>query len=140
MKYLLVLVPVLLLSFVQVQDSWKLVLNGKVLLKTATEDAAKNRVKVHKKDLQKKSHMSVVYTEAEHTRGWERFITVFDTQDRELLQQKGVQFNITNAGLLALFKKSDTLSLYTWSLPTDPKQKALVRVRRVHLCTLELVN
>jgi hypothetical protein len=140
MKFLLVLVPVLLLSFVPAQDSWKLVLNGKVLLKTATEDAAKNRVKVLKKDLQKKSHMSVVYTEAQHTRGWERFITVFDTHDRELLQQKGAQFKISNAGLLSLFKKSDTLSVYTWSLPTDPKQKAHVRVRRVHLCTLELVN
>ena len=140
MKFLLVLAPLLLLSFVPVQDSWKIVLNGKVLLKTATEDAEKNRIKVHKKDLKKKSHMSVVFTEAEHTKGWERFITVFDTRDRELLQQKGAQFNISNAGLLALFKKSDTLSVYTWSLPTDPKQKALVRVRRVHLCTLELVN
>jgi hypothetical protein len=140
MKFLLVLAPVLLLSFVPVQDSWKLVLNGKILLKTDTEDAAKNQVTVHKKDLQKKSHMSVVYTEAEHTKGWERFITVFDAHDRELVQQKGGQFKITDARLLALFKKSTSISVYTWSLPTDPKQKALVRVRRVHLCTLELVN
>jgi hypothetical protein len=37
-----------------------------------------------------------------------------------------------------LLENNNTIKIYTWALPKDPKEAARVRIRRVHLCTIEL--
>jgi hypothetical protein len=125
-------------SVLMAQDSWKVSLNGKEVLSTSTEDEAKNVITLKKPDLQKKKDFILTYHEDQKQEGWERTIAAYDGKDAELNKQKGTRFKLTNAALQSLFKKSKTIKIYTVALPTDPKLKAAVRVRRVHLCTLTL--
>jgi hypothetical protein len=120
------------------QDKWSVSYGGKTVLKAAAEDADKNVVTIHAADLKKKKELSLIYTQKEVQKGWERFIVAFDEKDAELKKIRGSKMKLDSAALQALFKKSKTLKIYSWSLPTDPKLKASVRIRRVHLCTLIL--
>ncbi|MFL5772944.1 MAG: hypothetical protein ACJ75F_07295 [Flavisolibacter sp.] len=118
------------------QDSWKVQLNDKVVLKTSEENSEKNVIKISASSLQKKKDFIISYSEGEKKKGWQRFITIYNDQDGELYKQTGNKIKMKNSVLSSLFEKSKTLKVYTWSLPTDPKLKQTVRVRRVHLCTL----
>jgi len=129
-----------LLSFVSItvfaQDSWKLCLDRKTLLKTSAENEEENVVKLSSSDLQKGRNFVLTYKEADPKNGWERTIAVYDEKDRELKKQSGKKLSLKASELKSLFQKSKIIKIYTISLPTDPKLKAQVRVRRVHLCTL----
>ena len=118
------------------QDSWKVQLNDKQMLKTSDENAEKNVIRIKSSSLQNKKDFTITYTEGEKKKNWQRYITIFNEQDAELYKQTGSKIKIKNSVLASLFKKSKTLKVYTWSLPTDPKLQQTVRVRRVHLCTL----
>ena len=118
------------------QDHWKVSINGKNVLSTAAEDQDKNVVKLSAAALKKKGDVLVSYTENPKQKGWERFMAAVDENGNDVCKQKGNSLKIKNATLQALLQKSGTLKLYTWSLPTDPKMKASVRVRRIFLCTL----
>ena len=120
------------------QGSWKVCLNNKTVLKTSTENEEKNIIHINAADLKKKNGFVVNYTDQKKKNDWERTIMIYDENDHEVIQQKGTKFELSNADLRAFFQQSKTLKIYTWALPTDPKLKAAVRVRRVHLCTLTL--
>lgn len=107
-------------------------------MNTSTEDAVKNVITIKSADLKKKNDFSVTYSAQPQKEKWERTIAIFTDKDEELFKQQGSKFKIKNSTLQSLFKKSRTLKIYTWSLPTDPKLKASVRVRRIHLCTIIL--
>lgn len=133
---------IFLLSFIGVtgiaQDSWKVCLDRKVLLNTSTEDAEKNVVKISSADLKKAKTFLVNYIDAAPQKGWERTIIIFNGQDKELSKQTGKKFTLKASTLKTLLHKYQTIKLYTINSPTDPKMKAQVRLRRVHLCTLVL--
>ena len=120
------------------QDSWKVCLDRKVLLNTSTEDAEKNVVKISSAHLKKAKTFSVNYIDGSPQKGWERTIMMFNEQDKELGKQTGKKFTLKASGLKTLLDKYRTIKLYTINSPTDPKMKAQVRLRRVHLCTLVL--
>ena len=63
---------------------------------------------------------------------------VYNEKDQELVSKKGNELKIKNSELLSFFKRSKQIKIYTIAVPTDPKLKASIRVRRVHLCTLVL--
>jgi len=138
MRFLLVF----LLSFITVsvvaQDSWKVSFDKKILLKTSTEDAEKNVLKVSSADSKKAKIFTVSYIESSPQKGWERTITAYDDKDNELKKQKGKTFTIKTSELKALLLKYKTVKIYTINSPIDPKMKSQVRLRRVHLCTLVL--
>jgi hypothetical protein len=138
MRLFLLMLGLSLTLNVFAQDSWVVSYGGKTVLKSSTEDAEKNIVAIHPADLKKKKELSILYTEKEKQKGWERFIAAFDENDTEMKKVKGNKMKLDTSSLQALFKKTKTIKLYTWSLPTDPKLKASVRIRRVHLCTLNL--
>ena len=115
------------------QGGWKVRLGWNVILDASAEDTAKNVAIV---DAGKLRALTLVYLERSIDPGWERFLAVYDENDREVLQQKGKQLRITRARLSSLLKASPTLKFYTWALPSDPNEKARVKVRRLHLCTL----
>ena len=120
------------------QDHWKVTVNGKTVLTGSGEGEAENIVPLRAATLKKKKDFLVHFTPEGKKQGWERYFAVFYQNDRELMRQKGNPLKLKNATVQTLLKASDTLRVFTWALPTDPKLKAAIRVRRVHLCTLVL--
>ena len=120
------------------QDSWKVCLDKKVLLSTSSEDAEKNVIALSTSDLKKNKSFVLSYKESSAQKGWERSISIYSEKDEELQKQKGKKFILKTSELKKLFQKSTALKIYTTYLPTDPKMKSQIRVRRVHLCTLVL--
>ncbi|HEX7905285.1 MAG TPA: hypothetical protein VF487_15540 [Chitinophagaceae bacterium] len=141
MKNLLLLLTFLSTAFLsQAQDSWKIKLNQKVLLSAAAEDEAKNTKKIKRIELNKPGNLEVLYKEMPVKTGWQRSLLLFDEKDMELWRKDNSKAitKISNATLKKLFAGKNKIEIYTISLPTDPNKAAAVRVRRVHLCTLEL--
>lgn len=120
------------------QGHWQICLNNKSVLKASVESEEKNVVIIKGVDLKKNKNLTVDYKEGEVKNNWERTIMLYDENDHELNQQKGTKFTLSNAALKDFFQQSKTLKIYTLALPSDPKLKAAIRVRRVHLCTLIL--
>ena len=120
------------------QDNWKLNLNGKNIFTAKEESEEKNKLNIKKSELSKKKDFYLTYTEKSKDDQWEREIMIVGSNDHELFRQKSGKIKISNAKLLSLFKKSNTLKFYTISLPKDPAKKAIVRVRRMHLVTMTL--
>jgi len=138
MKTFLLLSAMLLSSIAFTQDNWKISHNDKIKLQASAENTEKNVAQIKNADLAKKNLLQIVYKEITPQEDWKREIIIFDPADNELLRQKGSLLKVQNTSLKNLFKKSKTLVVYTMALPSDPAQAALVRVRRVHLCTLVL--
>lgn len=139
MKMLLALLlsfGALTMSFAQ--DSWKLTHNGTVRLQSKEEDTEGNAFAVRIADFNKAGTLSVVFKGSGSNAEWIRTIMVVDESDTELATGKGSTLALSNARLRSLFKKSPTLKVYTMAIPSDPKQAALVRVRRIHLATITL--
>jgi hypothetical protein len=120
------------------QDSWKLCLDKKQLLQTSTEDEQKNVITVTSAQLKKSKQLQLVYSQAAPAKDWERTISIYDTNDQELATQKANKFTVKTSTLASLLHQHKTIKFYTLYSPTDPKMKAMVRLRRVHLCTLVL--
>ena len=120
------------------QDSWKVCLDKKVLLKASSEDAVKNVIKISSVDLKKNRNFIVNYTDATSQKGWERTIAVYDEKDNELKKQTGKRLSLKTSELKTLLNKYKVIKVYTVNSPIDPKMKSQVRLRRVHLCTLIL--
>lgn len=120
------------------QDSWKVCLDKKVLLNTSTEDAEKNIIKLSLTDLKKAKTFTVTYTEAAPQKGWERSISLYNDKDAELKKQTTKNFSLQAAAIKSLIEKWKMIKIYTINMPTDPKLKAQVRIRRILLCTLIL--
>lgn len=129
---------ILILSVAGAQGSWQVILNNKIVLNTSVEDTGKNVLKITKADLKKKNEFSVVYKEKAERKNWQRTLMAYDERDMEIKVQKGNKFQIKNTALQIFFKSSRIIRIYTLALPTDPRLKASIRVRRVHLCTLVL--
>jgi hypothetical protein len=126
----------LVLSPALYSQSWKICNNGKLLLKADTENEEKNKISLDSIHLTKKG-LTLQYSEGkDKKKGWDRVIAVYNFSDKELKQQKGNSLQLSRDSLHYYFKNSPLLKFYTWSLPTDPKLKALVRVRRIHLATI----
>ena len=138
MKVFLLALGFIAVSAASAQDSWKVLLNGKAVLSASTENEEKNRITVKASDLKKKQDFQVIYTEQPKEKGWDRTIMAVAENDHELSRQETGKFKIKNALLESFFKKSKTIRIYTVSLPADPAKRAVIRVRRVHLCTLVL--
>ena len=139
MKKILFLGLAMVMTFASFsQDSWKLTLNGKNVFTAKEESEEKNKLTIKKSDLSKKKDFYLSYVEKDKDNEWEREIIIFGENDHDLFRQKSSKLKISNTKLLSLFKKSNKLKIYTISLPKDPAKRAVVRVRRVHLVTLEL--
>ena len=117
------------------QDSWIIKLDKKQLLKTSEENTEKNQITLNRSQLKKKN-LTVSYFEKEKLEGWRRTISVYDNKDNLLLQKQTGNLKLSEEVLKKWFNKFPVVMIYTWSLPIDPKMKATVRIRRVHLCTI----
>jgi hypothetical protein len=120
-------------------DSWKIYQNKKLLLKGTEENEIKNVVKLKRSEWNKVGHLTIEYTEAFANKEWIRTIMIVDDKDSTLFEKSGITvLKLTNAKLKKLSKAKTKISIYTRAMPKDPAKAALVRIRKVHLCTLEL--
>ena len=136
MRLIITFFVFMLFSAAAYSQSWKITTKGKTLLKANTENEAANKIAVKTSRLDKKG-LNLCYTEGpKKQKDWERIIGVYDSSGKELKEQTGNSIQISRDSLRSYLKNSSIVKIYTWSLPTDPKLKALVRVRRIHLATI----
>jgi len=142
MKNLLVLLSLslTLTAMGQTADSWKVCWNKKVLLKTGKEDETANTKKINAADLNKKYSLEISYKESsdKDLKDWKRSILFFNESDNPLRKDSTRSVKLSAAELKTLFGDKKKIKIYTVAIPSDPNRAAQVRVRRVHLCTLEL--
>ncbi|HLG41417.1 MAG TPA: hypothetical protein VI461_17185 [Chitinophagaceae bacterium] len=122
-------------------DSWKIVWKKKTILETSKEDETANTKKITKTDLDKTYFLEISYKEgtAKNIKALRRSFLFYGESDNELLRKDSTRnAKIPAAELKKIFADQKKIKIYTIAIPTDPNIAARVRIRRVHLCTLEL--
>jgi hypothetical protein len=138
---LLILSFAYLLPQAQQGDSWKIKWNKKIILETGQENETANTRRIKEADLDKNCFLEILYKEADakKEKEWNRSFIFFGENDSELSRKDSSRkIKISGAELKKLFGNKKKVMLFTIAIPTDPEMAAIVRVRRVHLCTLEL--
>jgi len=120
-------------------DNWKVYHNKQLLLSTSEESEAKNTRSINKVDLDKIGELIVMYEAGILDKEWKRSIAIFDEKDSTLFEKAEInKIQVTNTDLEKMFRGKTKIKIYTWAIPKDPAKAAVIRIRRVHLCTLEL--
>ncbi|RYF84731.1 MAG: hypothetical protein EON98_08435 [Chitinophagaceae bacterium] len=134
MKQIFLLVFILGLGFIsKAQDRWTVLLNSNVLLTANAEDTTKNVVKV---DDLKKGSLIVTYTPATVENQRKRRIMIYDANDQELYAKEALSIVVPVSSLKKWMLTSPQIKIYT--LPVLGEEGANVRLRRVHLATINL--
>lgn len=108
-------------------------------METGEENKDNNTQKVKLAELKNNCFLEVAYKENPAKKDWKRSFLFFDENDNELLRKHSTtSTKISGTELKKLFAGKKKIVIYTVSLPTNPDLAARIRVRRVHLCTLEL--
>lgn len=117
------------------QDRWTVQLNSKVLLTANEEDTVKNKVTV---DDLKKGSLIVTYTSGKVENERKRRLAVYDVNDHELYSKEAHSISVPVASLKKWKYASPQIKIYTWPHPGEAG--ANVRLRRVHLCTINFTD
>lgn len=115
------------------QDRWTVQLNSKTLLMANGEDTLKNRVSV---DDLKKGSLIVTYHPGKVDNERKRRIMVVDINDQELYTKEAHSISVPVANLKKWRFNSPQIKVYT--IPVLGEEGANVRLRRVHLATINL--
>lgn len=127
-----------LFLFAQHEDSWRVYHNKKLVIKAEAPAETKNIISFQKAELEKKGFVLISYLEKLPKKEWKRTIAVYDEGDNLLLSKEGVRMmRLLHSEMKDLLKTHSKLRIFTWSLPNDPNMAATIRVRRIHLCTIE---
>ena len=134
MKIIFLLLATLFFTFTSMaQDRWTVQLNSKTLLTANEENTAKNVVKSG--DL-KKGSLIVTYYPGKVENERKRRIMIFDSNDQELYSKEAHSIVVPVANLKKWRLTSPQISVYT--MPVLGEEGANVRLRRVHLATINL--
>ena len=125
------LLAIVLFASVESQDKWTVQLNNKTLLTAKKEDTTANVVSL--KDVNKGS-LTLTYIQAKVQHKWGRRLVVYDVTDNELYAKEAFSITIPTATLKKWKKVHSQIKIYTWPVSNDPRIK--LKVRRVHLCTI----
>ena len=118
------------------KGSWIIKLNNKIILSTRQEDAIKNVKKIKTTDWKKSGKLEIFFTEDEKNT-WMRSFQFVDEQDNDILRKDStLHAALSLVELRRLFAGKKKLKIYTTISPLDPG--IAIRIRRVHLCTLQL--
>ena len=133
MKILFAFIAVFLLVLSSTaQTSWTVQLNNKKLLTAIQEDTVANQVTVH--DL-KKGSLMIRYREPLN-KNFGRSIGVYTIDDVELYKKQEKTLIIPVKLLKQWARKAQPVKVYTLMVPLNAATAAVVRLRRVHLCTI----
>ena len=127
--------------FAQDGASWSILHNKKEIFSATQENEQKNIITVKLSDLKPNRNFIIAYSERKTVRGkneWKRTIGIYNETDKELLRKDTSAIKLPDTQLKKMLQENKTIKIYTWSIPKDPKEAARVRIRRVHLCTIEL--
>lgn len=117
--------------------SWVIKMNGRTILSTRQEDAIKNIKRVSRTDWKKSGNLEILFAEDEKNT-WMRYFHLVDEMDNELLKKDSTTHaKIALAELQKAFAGKKQVKIYTTISPLDPN--IAIRMRRVHLCTLQLL-
>ena len=116
--------------------SWKIRINGKVVLSTSVENEDKNVRSISSSDWNSQGKLEISFKDNEPN-GWKRTFHFYDENDNEIQVMDSVNFySIKLTDLHKLLEGKRQLRIFTTVTPLDPN--IAVRIRRVHLCTLRL--
>jgi hypothetical protein len=119
-------------------DNWTVSHNKKTQLKVVSENKAKNIVNLKAAAITKTGSLVISFhhTPAESIRA----IKIFDGADQQEIFNLNdrAQLTLTNAELKKLFGEAKQVHVYTLLTPRDPAKAAAVRLRRMHVCTINL--
>jgi hypothetical protein len=115
--------------------NWKVIHNGSLKMQ-ANKEEGRNAITLSKNDLEKTGFLWINYSDKTTARSWKRSIVLVDENDKEVFKRAGSLCKVGNSFLRDINKKANTLKIYTWAVPADPLEAAKVRVRRIHLCTI----
>ena len=136
-SFLLIFIFISLMSFAQ--DTWKVYHNKIEILNTGKSDPVQNNIPVKQSDLSAPGLFIVSYIEEKPQKNWIRHLVVYNAAENILIQKKGdSMLQLSNETLKDLLVKNGVIKVYTWTLPADPELATRIRVRRIHLCTVEL--
>ena len=146
-RYSTVICVIMLLSvsgFAQDSASWKIVLNKKAVFTSYPgADTSANLLKIKKSDLDNNGIFKVEYTEPKNnpTRTWVRTMAIFDTASNVVVQRDSATLlQLYNRDIMKILWSRKRILVYSWTAPADPGMAAAVRIRRTHLCTIELLD
>ena len=132
------------LTYAQEGANWKIVLNKKAILTASgQEDTLKNKLQIKKSDLANNNIFKIEYNEPKNstTKGWVRTIVIMNTTSTVVVQQDSVSLlQLYNKDLMKLLWSRQKVNVYTWVKPLDPGMAAAIRIRRFHLCSIELIE
>ena len=140
MKKLLLLSLITTLAFaVHAQDTWTIRLNNKTVITGKTDADVPVKI-IKRSELGKPGSLQVFYKQSPSDTKWKRSILLFDENDVEIsrIDSLTAKSKISTATMKKGFAGKKEIRIYTIALPTDPALAAAVRVRRVHMGTLEL--
>jgi len=138
-KLLLLALSVLSVLYMNAQDSWKVKLNNKVILATGQIDDNANTRKVKLSEWKKNGFLEVAYSGEKPQPGWVRTFYFLDETGNEIIVKDNTsKAKISLKTLRKSFAGKKKIDIYTIVRPTDPEVAMRVRIRRVHLCSLEL--
>ena len=149
MKIIFLLISFMAITnLVMAQLKWKIKLGTKTVLQTAGENESKNVFRLSRTQIGIKSNLIISYQVAADEKDWVRNLMIDDSTGAGIAEsptasaiKQGtveVKYTITNKKLKELLKKHKKIKLFYTSIPSDPEQAALVRVRKVHICTFSL--
>ena len=109
---------------------------------------SKNIIKIKKAHLSKQGILTVSYIKTPADSIWNRSVMLADSSGNMIGENieaavsennpQLINFPLTNTIFKELLVKHKKLKIYTVAIPSDPAKAAAVRVRRVHVCTIEL--
>jgi hypothetical protein len=122
---------------IHAQDSWKIKWNKKTILSANKENEVANTRTIKPSAWKKNGNLEIIYTEAApDTILWHSFL-LFDEDNHQLLsKEKTLYAKISISLLRKLFTGKKQIKIYTIVSPRNPN--IAVKMRRVHLCTLQL--
>ena len=146
LKIVLVFSLCLITCLVHSQEgaSWKVVLNKKIILNgKGQEDTAKNKLQIKKSELSNNSIFKIEYIEPMNSTamGWKRTMAIMDTASVIIVQYDSSSIlQLYNKDMMKILWNRKKVNVFTWARPLDPGMAAAIRLRRLHLCSIELVE
>ena len=137
MKFPILIMSLLLSSFFpEAQDSWRIVLNGKLVLSSHESNETVNVKLIKSSEWKKNGYLEVSYKEIQPS-GWHLSMQFDDENGINLFMKDGVKTaKVSISSLRKLFRGKKQLKIYIVISPPDPMMAA--PTRRIHLGTLKL--
>lgn len=125
----------------QDNNTWKITLNKKVVLKGDGNSPDTSVLRLSKADLSNNNIFRITYDQKNEVKGWQRSIAIMDTNQVSVAQRDSVsEFLIYNKDVMGILWPRKKIGIYSWSAPLDKGVAAAIRIRRIRLCTIELID